>query len=216
MSLPAKQSDLAKALQKQQEQSADMGDVQYLKMEKAGSWVYGADDDEVSEKSTFIFDPSNSFIGYICWEEDGNEPLDEVMAGVGEAPIIRADLKDYPDGRWSEQRAIGLLGVSGPEAGTKMLFKTSSKGGQAAIKDLIDKVLARINEGEEVICPVIELDSDWYKHKKYGKIFKPVLEVVDWGEADDFKEEAPEALPEPEEDDEPAPERKVRSRKRSL
>jgi len=57
-------------------------------------------------------------------------------------------------------------------------------------------------KGEAAGLPIVELQSDNYKHPKYGKIFFPLLHVVGWtgasGDplslADDLNDDLPEEL----------------------
>lgn len=189
------------------------GDFQFLKMSKTGDWVYGADETEVSDDSVFVIDPNSYVQGFIAW--DDGELEDEVMAQAGQPPITKADLKDGL--KWDVQVGFGLVGIEGAEKGIQMLFKSSSKGGKSAISELLAKIIKRGTAGETDICPIVILENTSYKHKKYGKIFTPVLSVDDWtdgavAEVEQVDTEAPEVEVEVEKEVKPTT-RKRRTRK---
>lgn len=213
--LPANLQNLVTDLEKaKQATPADSGDFQFLKMDKSGTWLYGADDIEVDSQSEFIIDPATYAQGFIAW--DDGELVDERMAVAGAEPITRTDLPDV-GAEWNSQVGVALLGIGGDDNGEQLMYKTSSKGGRGAISDLIDEVIARAKSGEPDICPVVVLENEWYRHKKYGKIYKPVFNIVRWASADDVpdaEEPAPEA-PEPEQEPEKKTKIKTRTRKRT-
>ena len=132
--LPATISNLVDTLATAQQNTpqAATGDFQYLKMTKAGQWVYGADETEVSEESCFIIDPSSYAQGYVAW--DDGSLVEERMAVAGQPPIVAADLPSLPNGvTWDVQVSFALKGVEGPEEGVQLLYKASSRGGRQAI-----------------------------------------------------------------------------------
>lgn len=183
------------------------GDFLYLKMSKTGDWVYGAEETEVGHDSAFVIDPDSYAQGFVAW--DDGELIDEKMSVAGQAPITKADLPDIGGVRWDSQVAFALKGLEGKEEGVQLLYKTSSKGGKAAVAELLSKIIDRGQAGEMEICPIVLLDTTSYKHKKYGKIFTPVLHVDEWIDLPPAGQTAPvvkivEPTPEPE--PEPAPE----------
>lgn len=155
------------------------GNVNYLKMDKAGHWVYGADENEVDADSSFIINPESYESGYICWKD--GELVGEEMAVAGERQINQSELPDTGS-KWDAQVGFTLTGVEGPEEGVVLQYKTSSRGGKQAISELLTKILAKGAAGSVDICPIVELDCDFYKHKQYGKVYTPVLDVVEWVE----------------------------------
>ena len=58
-------------------------------------------------------------------------------------------------------------------------FTTSSKGGLACISELVNAFGIRVQQ-KEAGLPVVELKSDFYRHRIYGKIFTPSMIVVGW------------------------------------
>jgi hypothetical protein len=192
--------------------SASSGDFQFLKMTKQGEWVYGADELEVSDDSAFVIDPSSYSQGYVAWSKDG-DLIDEKMAAAGQPPVLLSALDNSVD--WKVQVGFALKGIEGAEDGEQLLFKTSSQGGKEAISALLAQIIAKARTGVSAFCPVVLLDNSWYKHKQYGKIYKPVLTVDEWVEVptgEDEEEAAPPVKEKPKKAI-AAPAKKTRSRK---
>jgi hypothetical protein len=192
--------------------SASSGDFQYLNLTKQGEWLYGADEIEVSDDSAFVIDPSSYAQGYVAWSKD-NDLLGEEMATAGQPPVLLSALDNSLP--WKAQVGFALKGIEGAEDGEQLLFKTSSQGGKEAISALLAKILAKAKAGESAYCPVVLLDSSNYKHKKWGKIFKPVLTVDEWVEVptgDGEEEAAPPVKEKPKKAIAP-PAKKTRTRK---
>ena len=192
--------------------AASGGDFMYLKLSKSGDWVFGADETEVDGNSAFVIDPNSYAQGFVAW--DDGELVDEQMAVAGAAPVVKADLPALSGGRWDAQVAFALKGIEGKEEGVQMLYKTSSKGGRDAIAKLLSEIIERGKAGETNICPVVLLDTSSYKHKKYGKIFTPILTVDEWVDLPEQGAEAKaEPTPEPEPEVKPEPAKKARTRR---
>ena len=190
--------------------SASSGD--FLKMTKQGEWVYGADEIEVSDDSAFVIDPSSYSQGYVAWSADG-ELEDEKMAAAGQPPVLLSALDNSMN--WKVQVGFALKGIEGAEDGVQILFKTSSQGGKEVISTLLAQIIAKARTGATAFCPVVLLDNSSYKHKKYGKIYKPVLTVDEWVEVptgDGEEEAAPPVKEKPKKAIAP-PAKKTRTRK---
>jgi hypothetical protein len=193
--------------------SASSGDFQFLKMTKQGEWVYGADEIEVSDDSAFVIDPSSYSQGYVSWSADG-ELEDEKMAAAGQPPVLLSALDNSMN--WKVQVGFALKGIEGEEDGEQLLFKTSSQGGKEVISALLAQIIAKARTGVSAFCPVVLLDNSSYKHKKYGKIYKPVLTVDEWVEVPTGEGEEEEAAPPVKEKPKKAiapPAKKTRTRK---
>lgn len=172
------------------------GDFQYLKLSKSGDWVFGADETEVSDSSVFVIDPDSYSQGFVAW--DDGELVDEKMSNAGQPPITAADLETPAGAKWDAQVAFALKCIEGAEEGVQLLYKTSSRGGKSAVAELLAKIIERGKAGESSICPVVLLDTSSYKHKKYGKIFTPILSVDEWVNLPDAANDADAVKPEPE------------------
>jgi hypothetical protein len=61
-----------------------------------------------------------------------------------------------------------------------VLYKGTSRGLRSALGHIKNEIVSQIAKDPENFAPIVELDVDDYHHKKYGKIFVPVLEIVGW------------------------------------
>ena len=199
MSLPATITDLVASIQQTQTRmaaSGGSGDSQFLKMTKQGFWAYGADETEVEEGSRWAINPNAFSTGFACWGD--GELLDEAMALVTDAPIIKSELPVLAK-PWNSQVGLQLACVDGEDAGTQVAYTATSVGGKKAYTALLDALLVQANSGSPDIVPIVELEVESYKHKKYGKVFTPTFKIVEWQSLDAqaaAEEDAPEAVEE--------------------
>jgi len=210
--LPVNTADLIGSLTKAvQRGQVDQTMGSYLKLSKGGFWVYGSDDIEVEDGARWAVDPRSFATGYIAWRD--SEVLGEEMASIHADPIALANLPDVGTS-WTAQVSMQMVCTNGEDKGTAVVYKSSSQGGRQRYNEFLQQVLIQYaaNEGGDKIVPIIELGEDSYKHKKYGKIYKPVFTIADWmtmdqgfedvsNESDDAPEPAkdePEAKAEPE------------------
>ena len=183
MSLPqAISNTISNLVTAQQATPVDTGeDFLYLKMTKQGEWVYGAEETEVDPESFFVVDPKTYAQGFVAWDSESGVLVAEEMAVAGQSPIIMANLPELPEGiKWQAQTAFALKGLEGKEKNLQLLYKVSSKGGKAAIAISLKQIIDRGKAGNADVAPLVQLESTSYKHKKYGKIFTPVLAIDEW------------------------------------
>jgi len=161
---------------------AAAGNTNYMKFNKAGRFVYGAEDEELTIEQRFAIDMANMSRGFICWKE--GTVAGEVMAKVmGEPAVNQADLPEYGpyegnDG-WRPQVKVELTDVAN---GTTYEFKSSSRGGISAIDKLGKDFAAQVRTGSKDVVPVVSLRSGSYKHKNkaLGTIYTPHFDVEEW------------------------------------
>lgn len=199
------------------------GDFNYLKLTKAGEWVHGAQEDEINEGSVFAVSTESFFAGFQAWDDDANLEGEETRL-LTEPPLNRGDLEDVGC-EWKSLIGFQLVCIEGDDMGLQLVYKTTSKGGIKAVNTLMKSIVAHVKSGKHdgALIPLIELGNDNYRHKKYGKIYTPLLDIVDW--IDELPKGAAEAEPvaekkvnkkveEPEIDEEDAPvERPARRRR---
>lgn len=193
----------------------------FLRMEKDGSWVYGQENVEVERGSLWAMNILSIKHGYSCWtnyeQEPGkarkkNEKLGENMVPshlpkpILPTPVQHAG-EEWP---WRDQVSFMLMCTNGEDKGTQVLYPTTSVGGISAINKLISEIAAQLDKDPNHPVPLIELLSDSYVHKVYGKTYVPILEIRGWAPfADDLAnidaevEDAKEAVAEA-----PAPKRR--------
>ena len=202
----------------------DTDDATHIKMEKSGDWVFGSDENEVEPESTWAIDPESLVRGFIAWGTKAtgtaNQVLGEEMELATAAPILKSSLHDVVT-KWGTQIGFTLKCLDGEHEGIVAKYKASSKGALKAYKKLVDAIVTRAQASEADLIPVVVLDSEFYKHKEFGKIFNPILTIEDWtnmGELSELEEaeDEPEveAVVEPEPTPEPEPEVKPKRRRR--
>lgn len=186
---PFNPANLAVALKKMARTSASSG--AFLKMEKTGAWVFGINAEELPEGAEFYVHPSGFVHGYVAWEADqGGTKLGEIMGPLGEEIPPTGPVPEGGDG-WQFQLGLALLGV---EDRSPLLYRATSVGGKRAIAQLGGEIAVRLDAKDKQCVPVVTLSSESYKHKKYGKIFNPIITIERWttlAEVDEEQEPAP-------------------------
>jgi hypothetical protein len=163
----------------------------FLKMEKTGDWVFGVNAEEVPEDMELAVHPGLFGHGYVAWEADnGGTKLGEVMGPLNEELPATGPVPDGADG-WQFQLGLGLMAV---EDRTPMIFRTTSVGGKRAIAAIGGEIAAKLDEGDAQCVPIVTLSSESYKHKKYGKIFNPIITATRWVGMEFFAEPVAETV----------------------
>jgi len=164
-----------------------------LKMDKTGHWVYGADQTEVDDGSTWAVNPFSFVHGYIAWGD--GEVLGEKMVSVSQPlPELDAAPPNAKKG-WETQVGLSLKCVSGADKGTEARFTTTSVGGKRAVQTLAVALADQVEKDQSKPVAIVRLKKEHYQHKSYGRIYTPLFEIVEWvtmeGESDEAAEEAP-------------------------
>lgn len=154
----------------------------YLKMDKGGNWTWGQDETPVEPEDKVYVDPAGFVHGWQCWADtdiDGvtSALLDSVIVPMHE-PLPERPAKIPENGRaWSQS-----VGMSCLLEGEALVYTTNSVGGRNAIAKLGDDYMKQYKRDPAKMIAVLSLQSDSYKHKNktYGRIYTPVLEVVEW------------------------------------
>lgn len=171
-----------------------------IKMDKTGHWVYGADQTEVDDESTWAVNPFSFVHGFIAWGD--GEVLGEKMVSVTQ-PLPELDSAP-PNAKkgWEQQVGMMIKCISGDDKGLEARYTVTSVGGKRAIQALGVAIAEQIEKDQSKPVPVVKLKKDHYQHKSYGRIYTPVFEILEWVSMDG----EPEAEAEPE-----APARRRRS-----
>ena len=146
----------------------------FLKMEKSGSWVHGAQQTEVPEGTEFLINPATFDHGYVAW--DDGEKLGEIIARITD-PL--PELPPVPAGAKSWDFQLGFH-LASADDGAQFIYRATSVGGKRVIAQVAAAVADRVEAGEAKLVPVVTLTSASYKHPKYGKIYNPLMDVVRW------------------------------------
>jgi hypothetical protein len=187
-------SSLSVALRQLDKDVGPAGSV-ILKMDKRGDWVYGADQTEVDDGTTWAVNPFSFVHGFIAWGD--GEVLGEKMVSVSQ-PLPEMDAA--PAGAkkgWETQVGMSLKCISGPDNGLEVRYSVTSVGGKRAVQALAVAIAQQVENDQSKPVPVVVLKRDHYTHKSYGKIYTPVFEVQEWMSMDGSKaeESAEEAAP---------------------
>lgn len=183
------------------------GGVAILKMDKTGHWVFGADQTEVQEGSTWAINPFSFVHGFIAWGE--GEVLGEKMVPVS-TPL--PEMEAAPPGAkrgWETQVGMSLKCLDGDDAGLECRFSTTSVGGKRAVSALAVAIATQVDTDQTKPVAVVRLKKEHYQHKSYGRIFTPVFEVVKWVGMDGAADAAEPELPLAEEAPVPARRRRA-------
>ncbi len=156
------------------------GNLPFLTMQKDGKWVWGAEENDVKDSDRWVVNPDSISLGFIAWA--GGQVVGEQMASlVDPTPIDQGNLPPVEGDGWQPQVAVQL---KNPVTDTEVIFKTSSQGGREAVSVLCTALVEQAATNPAAPLPVVRLTNDSYKHKDYGKIYKPVFDIVDWTDAD--------------------------------
>jgi hypothetical protein len=151
-----------------------------FKRDGNGTWMFGQQQIEPEDDSLWAANVRSFMWGYICFG-DNNKKIDERMVPVTQRMPDPTTLPDHGF-KWQEQWSVGLKCTNGADAGVEAVFKTSTVGGIQAITGLIEVVRNRINsdQHDDKVVPIVRLEKDSYQHSQYGRVYTPVLKVVDW------------------------------------
>ena len=182
-----------------------------IKMDKTGHWVFGADQTEIEDASTWAVNPFSFVHGYIAWGD--GEVLAEKMVSVSQ-PL--PELEVAPPGAkkgWETQVGMSIKCLDGEDKGMEARYTTTSVGGKKAVQALAVAIATQVEKDQAKPVPVVELGKEHYTHKSYGRIYTPIFKVLEWvgmdGEVQ--AEEAPKEIEAPVEAEAAAPARRRRS-----
>jgi len=164
------------------EQGAGTSGVVILKMDKTGHWVFGADQTEVEDDSTWAVNPFSFVHGFIAWGD--GEVLGEKMTGV-QHPLPELDVAPPGAKRgWETQIGMSLKCLVGEDKDMEARFTTTSVGGKKAVQALGVAIATQVEKDQSKPVAIVRLKKDHYVHKSYGRIYTPVFEIVDWASMD--------------------------------
>ncbi len=213
--LPANIANMVTGLaQSVQAVGAGTGGQMFMKMSKAGEFLYGAEEIEVEEGSTWAANPAGFMHGWIAWGDKAHgtagKMLGEKLGPAAQAIFPEADLGPV-EGTWTQAIAIQLRCMDGEDEGLQALYKANSHGGRKAYAALLGEVVKKITAGDADFVPLVRLANTSYKHDEYGKIFNPDFIITGWATMD----EQPEVPAEEEEEAEEVPEEKPKRKRKA-
>lgn len=169
-----------------------------LKMDKTGHWVFGADQTEVEDDSTWAVNPFSFTHGFIAWGE--GEVLAEKIVPVSQ-PLPEVDAAPPQAKRgWEVQLGVSLKCTSGEDKDLEARYTVTSVGGKKAVQALALAIAAQVEKDQSRPVPIVRLRKEHYTHKSYGRIYTPVFDIVEWVGMDGPTETASAPAPSPEAD----------------
>jgi len=170
-------SSLSTALRSLERDVGQAGAV-ILKMDKTGHWVFGADQTEVEDDSTWAVNPFSFVHGFIAWGD--GEVLGEKMVSVAQPlPELEAAPPNAKKG-WEMQVGLSLKCLTGEDKNMEARYTTTSVGGKRSVQSLAMEIAAQVEKDQSKPVPVVRLKKDHYTHKSYGRIFTPIFEITQW------------------------------------
>jgi hypothetical protein len=150
-----------------------------FKREGDGTWSFGQRRTVVEGGSRWAANPTTFKRGYICFS--GNKVLDERLVSVSKEMPNPAELPDK-GAPWREQWSVNLKCLDGADAGVEVVFKSATDGGLRAVAGLIEMVRDRLDGGQHAgkVVPIVRLEKDSYQHSEFGKVWFPLLTIVEW------------------------------------
>jgi hypothetical protein len=152
-----------------------------FKRDGDGTWAFGQKRTIVEDGSRWAINPLTFRWGYIAFSND-NKVVGERLVSISQPRPDVIELPDKGDAEWQEQWAVNLKCVDGADAGTDVVYKPTTVGGIQAVAGLIEAVRDRLNSGQHnrKVAPIVRLEKSSYQHGQYGRVWTPLLTIVDW------------------------------------
>jgi hypothetical protein len=152
--------------------------VVILKMDKTGHWVFGADQTEVEDDSTWAVNPFSFVHGFIAWGD--GEVLGEKMVSVSQPlPELEAAPPMARKG-WETQVGMSMKCLSGEDKGMEVRYTTTSVGGKRSVQALAVAIATQVDTDPKLPVPIVNLEKEHYSHKSYGRIYTPIFKIASW------------------------------------
>jgi hypothetical protein len=151
----------------------------HLKREGNGTWMYGQKRTVVEDGSLWAANPATFMWGWVCFE--GRKKLGGHLVSVSKPRPDVTTLHDYGV-KWQEEVAVNMKAIGGADDGLEVVLKMSTDGGVKAINGLLNEVLDRVLGGQHggKVVPIVRLGKDSYPHNEHGRVWYPVMTIVDW------------------------------------
>ena len=149
----------------------------FLKLTRAGVWVYGQEGVEIEKTARWAINPHSLQHGWISWGD--GEVLGEQMVSITKGRPAQDSL-ETTGVDWDEQVGVHMCCIEGADKGLNVIYKTTSLGGKNAFGKYFAALETQLDEDEAKMIAVCALESSSYQHKKYGEIFTPVIAIQHW------------------------------------
>ena len=149
-----------------------------IKMDKTGHWVFGADQDEVEDGSTWAVNPFSFVHGFIAWGD--GDVLGEKMVSVSDPLPEMDDAPPMAKRGWEVQVGMSLKCLTGEDKGLEARYTTTSAGGKRGVQTLAVAIAEMVDKDPSKPVPVVLLKKEHYQHKSYGRIYTPLFDIQSW------------------------------------
>jgi hypothetical protein len=151
-----------------------------FKRDGNGTWSFGQRRTIVEAESRWAVNPATFMWGYVAFG-DGNKKLGEYLVPVSQP---KPDITKLPDlgVRWQDEWAVNLKCLDGTDGGAEVVFKMATDGGAKAIVGVLVAARDRLSGGQHdgKVVPVVVLEKDSYQHPQFGRVWLPMMTIVDW------------------------------------
>jgi hypothetical protein len=167
-----------------------------MRFTKAGEYETGQDKRVIPLRSWFIALMHEEHHGYVLWKD--KHPVDETFVRVKDGPPpTRESLGDNDRAMWEVDSSgkardpwqftycLPILSLEGEEV---LTFIAATKGSIQAVERL-NKRHARFGPKHYPKLPIIEFERDSYPHRDFGKVWYPILSIVDWADLPGARQE---------------------------
>jgi hypothetical protein len=152
--------------------------VVILKMDKTGHWVFGADQTEVDDGSTWAVNPFSFVHGFIAWGD--GEVLGEKMVSVSQPLPELEEAPPMARKGWETQVGMSMKCLSGEDKGMEVRYTTTSVGGKRSVQALAVAIATQVDTDPKLPVPIVNLEKEHYSHKSYGRIYTPIFKITSW------------------------------------
>ena len=152
--------------------------VVILKMDKTGHWVFGADQTEVEDDSTWAVNPFSFVHGFIAWGD--GEVLGEKMVSVSQPLPELEEAPPMARKGWETQVGMSMKCLSGDDKGMEVRYTTTSVGGKRSVQALAVAIATQVDADPKLPVPIVLLEKEHYSHKSYGRIYTPIFKITSW------------------------------------
>jgi len=152
--------------------------VVILKMDKTGHWVFGADQTEVGDDSTWAVNPFSFVHGFIAWGD--GEVLGEKMVSVSQPLPELEEAPPMARKGWETQVGMSMKCLSGEDKGMEVRYTTTSVGGKRSVQALAVAIATQVDADPKLPVPIVLLEKEHYSHKSYGRIYTPIFKITSW------------------------------------
>ena len=185
-------NSLSSALRSIETEVGPSGGNVILKMDKAGHWVFGADQTEVEDDSVWAVNPFSFVHGFIAWGD--GKVLAEKMAPVTDPLPETGPAPEASERGWEMQVGMSLACTNGEDKGLQARYSATSVGGKRSVQALAVAIADQADKNPDKPVPLVRLKKEHYQHKKYGRIYTPVFDIVDWASLDTDSAEVADAV----------------------